>query len=79
MGVSLCRLCVSNVFGERAGFDMDANHILPQGVLAAITLIRHVVGVGVSKACVGCEVGLPLCFMAVTALSEVEGALQLLK
>ena len=39
MAVSLCRLHVSNFFGGRAGFDVDASHILPQGVLAAITLV----------------------------------------
>ena len=29
-GASLCRLCVSSVFGERAVFGMDASHIFPQ-------------------------------------------------
>ena len=38
MGVSLYRLNVPSAFGGRAGFDVDARHVFPQGVLAAITL-----------------------------------------
>ena len=35
MGASLCRLCVSSVFGD---FDTDTRHVLfPWGVLAIIT------------------------------------------
>ena len=72
VGESLCRLCVSSVFGVRSGFDMDTSHIFsPQGMLAVITLIGDLVGVGRPKACAGCEVGLPLCSLAVTALSGV--------
>lgn len=29
----LCKLCVSNAFGMRAGFSMDTNHVFPKGVL----------------------------------------------
>ena len=31
---------VSDIFGEKAGFAMNASHIFPQDVLAAVTLIR---------------------------------------
>ena len=30
---------MSNVFGVRAGFDMDTSHVCPQGVLAVVTLM----------------------------------------
>ena len=75
----MCRLCVSNVFGARAGFYMDVSHSFPQCVLAAITFIGGVVGFGRSKACAGCEVGVPLCLMAVTVLSWAQSAPQLLE
>ena len=39
MGMSLYRLCIPNAFGGRAGFDMNASHVFPQGVLAAITVV----------------------------------------
>ena len=61
VGASLCRLCVSNIFGARAGFGMDASHIFPLSVLAVIPLIGAVVGVSVSRACAGYEVVLSLC------------------
>ena len=34
-----CVDCVSNVFGERAGFVMDTSYVFPQGVLHVIPLI----------------------------------------
>ena len=40
---------------------MDDSHVFPLGVLAIIPFIGDVVGVGVSKACAGCEAGLSLC------------------
>lgn len=43
--VSLYRLCVPNVFGERAGSAADPGPVLPQCVLATITLVA-VGGVG---------------------------------
>ena len=46
VAVSLCRLCVSNISGARAGFRMDANHLFLQGVLAVVPLIVGMVGVG---------------------------------
>lgn len=51
MRTSLSRLCVSNIFGVRAGFDLDTRHIFPQGVLATVTLIGGVVAVRGSKGC----------------------------
>lgn len=35
---------MSSVFGVRAGFDMSASHIFPQGVLTMIPLIWGMVG-----------------------------------
>ena len=72
MGASLCRQHVLNVFGIRAGFDMDTDHVFPQGMLASITLTVDVVGVGRPKACTVCEVGLPFCSMAVATLLGVR-------
>ena len=46
VGVSLCRLCSFSVFNARAGFGMNSNHLFPQCVLANITLLGAVVGVG---------------------------------
>ena len=34
----LYRLHVPSAFGGRAGFDLNISHVLPQGVLAALTL-----------------------------------------
>lgn len=67
---------MSNVFGGRSGFDMDASFVFPQGVLANIPLIGCVVGVGGYKVCIGCEVGLPLCSVPVAPLSRVWSAPQ---
>ena len=69
VGASLEKLCVPNAFGGISGFDADAIHVFPQGVLVAITLIGH--GVGDSGATAGamCEAGLPVCSVAVTTLS----------
>lgn len=63
----------------KASFGMDANHEFPQSVLAVIPLLRDVVGIAVSKACVGCEMGLPLCSVAVIILLWVGSALQMLE
>lgn len=35
-----CVDCVSSVFGERAGFDMNASHVCPQSVPAIVTLME---------------------------------------
>ena len=68
VGASLCRLCVSSVFGVRAGFGIDASHVFLQGVLAFIPFIANVVGFVVFRSCVGCEVGLLLYSVSVSVL-----------
>ena len=55
VGASLCRLCLSNVFGAWAYFARDTSHICSQSFLAPITLIGGLVSVGGAKACAGCE------------------------
>ena len=69
VGASLCRLCVFSAFGVMPGFDMDASHIFPQGVLATVNSIESVAGVGGSRAYVACEVGLSLCFLSLPCQS----------
>ena len=59
--------CVSSVFGARVGFDMGSNHFFPQHVLAINLTVQEAV-VGGSKACMECQVGYPLCSVAVTTL-----------
>lgn len=51
-------------FGERAGFNVDASHVFPQGILAAITLGGSVAGGGRARAYEGFEVGFSLCSVA---------------
>ena len=46
MGASICRLHVPSALGGMAGFDENASHVFPQGVLAAINLIIGVAGDG---------------------------------
>ena len=71
MESSLCRLCVPKAFDGRAGLDMDNNYVFPQCVLVAITLtVDGDPGRG-ARASTGHEVGLLLCSVAITALSEV--------
>lgn len=71
VGVSLCRLRESDIFGARAVFVMDACHLFSQSVLAISPLIGDVTCVVVT--------GPPLCSTAVTALLVVVFALKLLK
>lgn len=77
MGASLWRLYVPSVFGLRAGFDVDTSYIFLQCVLVPHTLVEGVAGVGGTRACAGCEVGLlPLCSVAVIqggVCSQVAG------
>ena len=58
---------------------MDPSHVFPHSVLAVIPLIGGVVVVAVPRACEGCEAELSLYSMAVTALSGVWSAPQLLE
>ena len=75
VGASLCRLCVSSVFGARAVFDVDPNLVFLQGALVTFNLIGGVVSIGGSKVFTGCQVGLPLCSVTVTALSLLPSCL----
>ena len=56
--VSLYRLHVPNAFGGKAGLDVDASHVFPQGVLPAVTFVGDGAGDGGARACTGCEAGL---------------------
>lgn len=68
-----------SVFGVRAGFDVDANHIFPRGVLDTVALIECVAGMGGAREPpAGCEAG-PLCSVAAVALSGVGSAAKLLE
>ena len=68
-----------SVSGVRAELDVDASHIFPQGTLATITLIGSVAGVGGTRGCTGSKARFPLYSVAVTALSGVGSALNLLE
>ena len=72
----MCESPSVDVFGVMAGFIVFTSHVFPQGVLAAITLIGGVTGVGRARACAECEAGLPLCSVAITALSGLRSAPQ---
>lgn len=54
MWVSLCSLCLCNIFGERAVFSMDACLSFPHCVLPIILLIMGVTGIVVIRACLDC-------------------------
>ena len=64
---SLYSLCVPSAFSGRAVSDMNTTYI-PQGVLAAITLIGCGAGDGGAMAGAWCELGLLLCLGASTTL-----------
>ena len=68
MGAFLCRLGVPNAFDGKGGFDMDANHVSPQVVLATITLVGIGAGDGGARAGAECEAGISFCSVAVTDL-----------
>ena len=74
VGVSLCRLCAPSAFGGRAVFNVDASHFFLYGVLAAIILVGGVAGDGGATACAGCELGVPLCSVAITTPSGAGSA-----
>lgn len=78
MGMSLCRLCVSNIFGGRAGFGMDQMDLY-SGYASGYLPSGNVVGIVVSRACTGCEAGLPLGSLVVTTLARAGSAPQLLE
>ena len=65
--------------GWRAGFDVDASHVFPQGIMATVTLVRGGAGDGGARAVAGCETRLLLCSVAVTGLSSVGSDPKLVK
>ena len=75
----LCRLHLPSPFGGSAGFDTDTCHIFPQGVVTTLTLLGAVAGDGGARAGSRCEAGLPLCSVAITALSWVGSTPKLLE
>ena len=68
VGASLYSLRVPSGFGGRAGSDVNMSLIFPQGVLAAIILVRGGAGGGGAKARAKCEPGLLLCLVTNSAL-----------
>lgn len=59
---------------------MDTCHVFPQSVLAIIALIGKVGDIGLFRLFFSrCEVGLPFCFAAVSALSGTGSTPQLLE
>ena len=77
--MSLYSLHVPNAFGGRPGFDKNTSHIFPQGVLVAITLVGGGAGSGGARAGAMCKPGLPLCSVAIAALSETGSDPKLLE
>lgn len=65
VGVSCCRRHMLKAFDGRAGSDAGANHVFPQSVLAAITLVRLESEDRVGP---GCEAKHPLWSVAIPAL-----------
>lgn len=70
---------MSNIFGARALFSMDASCIFPQSVMAITPWIGGVIGIVLSRACAGCEAGPPLCSVAINDLLEAGSSPQLLQ
>ena len=54
--------------------NMDTCHFFPQCMLAVFPLTIDVTDIVVTRACTGYQVGLPLCFVIVTALSGAVSA-----
>lgn len=69
---SLRRMHMPNAFHGRSGFDVDASHVFPQDLLAAITLVGSGTYDEGPRACKECEAGLPLCLVAISTFSGVE-------
>ena len=78
VGKSLCKLCVSNIFGARAGFGMDQMDLY-SGCASGYLLAGSVVGIVVTRACIGCGAGLPLGSLVVTTLARAGSAPRLLE
>lgn len=58
-------------FGRWAGLDMSRSHLCLHGTLVAITVVGRGAGDKGARAGASCEVGFPLCSVAVTVLSGV--------
>lgn len=58
-------------FCGRAEFVMNTNHVFPQGMLTAVTLVGDRTGAGGSGARAGYLLALPLCSVANIALLKV--------
>lgn len=69
--------CVQGLW-RKGWFCMGSNHFFPQHVLATINVTEGET-LGGSQACTGCQVGLPLCSVAVTTLSGAGLPSQLLE
>lgn len=54
---------MSNIFGRRAGLDVKASFVFPQGMLEAVALVGDEARDGETKAWTDCEAGL-LCSVA---------------
>ena len=62
--------CVCPVpFGGRAGYNRDASHVFPQGVLTAIILVGGGAGNGGVRAAARFKAIIPLCSVAISTLS----------
>lgn len=62
-----------------AGFDVNVSYVFLHGLLEAITFGVGLVSDGGARVCAGCEMGLPLCSVAVIILLWVGSALQMLE
>ena len=71
MGASQYCLHVPSGFDGRAGSEVSMNHIFPQRVLVAITLVGGGAGNGGARARARCGLGLLLCSVANTTLLGV--------
>ena len=76
--VAFVDLFIYLFIGRRTVLGFDACRLFPQHILAVFPLIGSVVGIGGCKACVGYEVGFPLCSVAVTILSGAGPAPQVM-
>ena len=77
--MSLHRPHVPRAFGGRAGSVVSISHVLPQGGLAALTLVGGGAGDGGARTGARCDPGLPLCSVAITAILGVASDPKLLK
>lgn len=66
-GIPILTACAS-ASGGRDGYDIDTNHVFPQGVLAAIALVGGVARDGEARVGTRCEVGLAFSTVAIITL-----------